>query len=235
MVEPSPAIRVKNLRKTYSIGKVISVDALQGIDFEVQHGEFVAICGPSGCGKTTLLNLLSGLDNPSEGDVLIDGTNIQKALNDNKLTDLRRDKIGLIFQFYNLIPVLNAVENVELPLLLKGIRSKEARKKALLMLEKVGLKKRAKHKPDELSGGQRQRVAIARALVNDPTIVLADELTGALDSKTADEVIKVLETLNREHNQTLILVTHDPEVSRRADRLLEIRDGQIIADRLQNN
>ncbi|MHA1733062.1 MAG: ABC transporter ATP-binding protein [Promethearchaeota archaeon] len=229
-----PAISVRGLEKEYRIGKNLTVNALRGIDFEVAPGEYIAICGPSGCGKTTLLNLLSGLDVPTGGEILIDGVNIHQDLSDNKLTDLRRDNIGLIFQFYNLIPVLSAVENVELPLLLKGTKAKVARAKALEKLEQVGLDKWAKHKPDELSGGQRQRVAIARALINDPTIVLADELTGALDSKTAEEVISVLEDLNREMGHTILVVTHDLEVSKRANRLLEIRDGKIVNDVLQN-
>src|SRR5688572_32930987 len=189
----------------------------------------VTIVGPSGDGKTTLLNCLSGLDAVDEGDVLIEGTSL-KSMSDRERTDYRALRMGFVFQFYNLMPVLNAVENVELPLLVARRSQKEARERALAALELVGLTERAHHLPDELSGGQRQRVAIARALVNDPAVVWADEPTGNLDSESAADILELIERLNRQNGQTFVLVTHDARVAERAQRILRMRDGRIESD-----
>jgi putative ABC transport system ATP-binding protein len=213
------------LKKTYDTGKT-KVDALKGINLSIKKGEMVAIMGPSGCGKTTLLNTLSGLDSISAGDVDIDGVSLN-GLTDNEKTDIRAKKMGFIFQFYNLLPVLDAVENVELPLLLSGTNPKEARKRAVRMLELVGLKDWLHHKPAELSGGQRQRVTIARALVNKPAIVWGDEPTGDLDSNTSQEIMDLLCNLNKTNNQTFVIVTHDLNVAKRAHRIITMRNGLV--------
>jgi putative ABC transport system ATP-binding protein len=213
------------LKKTYDTGRT-KVEALKGIDLSIQKGEMVAIMGPSGCGKTTLLNTLSGLDSITEGDVDIDGVNLN-GLSDNEKTAIRAKKMGFIFQFYNLLPVLDAVENVELPLLLSGVKPKEARKRAEKMLAMVGLKGWEHHRPAELSGGQRQRVTIARALVNNPAIVWGDEPTGDLDSNTSHEIMDLLCRLNRENNQTFVIVTHDLNVAKRAHRIITMRNGRV--------
>ena len=218
-------IEVTGLVKTYDIG-VVRVEALRGIDMAVERGEMVAIMGPSGCGKTTLLNLLSGIDEPTQGRVMIEGTDFS-TLDDNTKTAYRARRMGFIFQFYNLLPVLSAVENVELPLLVSGTAPAAAHDRAIASLDRVGLVEWATHRPGELSGGQRQRVTIARALVNDPTIVWADEPTGDLDSQTADEVMSLMEELNREQQQTFLIVSHDAGVAARCHRTIYMRDGLI--------
>jgi putative ABC transport system ATP-binding protein len=194
---------------------------------QVEEGEMVAIMGPSGCGKTTLLNCLSGLDTIDEGNVFIKGDNL-RDLSDNERTAYRARHMGFIFQDFNLLPVLSAVENVELPMLVSRVPGKKARRRALEMLDRVGLSDRARHRPAELSGGQRQRVTIARALTNDPAIVWADEPTGNLDSETAEDIMNLICRLNRENGQTFVLVTHDIEVGKLANRIITMRDGQIV-------
>ena len=221
-------IRAEAVRKTYHTG-TDEVTALRGVDFAVRRGEMVAVMGPSGCGKTTLLNCLSGLDTVDAGTVWLEGQDLAK-MSDRKRTDYRARRMGFVFQVYNLLPVLSAAENVELPLLVSGVRPKEARARALAALETVGLTGWAKHRPAELSGGQRQRVAIARALVNDPAIVWGDEPTGALDSATADDIMNLLRELNERRGLTLVLVTHDPGVGARCDRIIRMRDGRILED-----
>jgi putative ABC transport system ATP-binding protein len=218
-------IAATGLRKVYVTGAV-KVEALRGVDFAVTRGEMVAIMGPSGCGKTTLLNCLSGLDDFDSGDVRIAGTSL-KDMNDNQKTAYRAKRMGFVFQVYNLLPVLSAVENVELPLLVSGVRSGEARRRALTALGTVGLERWARHRPAELSGGQRQRVTIARALVNNPEILWADEPTGALDSESANNIMDLMCQLNQEQGQTVVLVTHAPEVGERANRIVRMRDGMI--------
>lgn len=218
-------IEVDALTKSYDAGEV-RVDALRGVSLRVPRGEMLAIMGPSGCGKTTLLNCLSGIDDPTEGDVRIEGVSLA-SMDDNERTAYRARRMGFIFQFYNLLPVLSAVENVELPLLVSGTRPAEARERALAALERVHLRERATHRPAQLSGGQRQRVTIARALVNDPTIVWADEPTGDLDTATADEIMALMEGLNREQRQTFVIVTHDPAIAERCHRTVHMRDGRI--------
>ena len=221
-------ISATRIHKTYDTGTV-KVHALQGVDLQVRRGEMVAIMGPSGCGKTTLLNCLSGLDEIDSGQVLIDGL-VLHELPDDERSDYRARRMGFVFQLYNLLPVLSAVENVELPLLVSGIASREARRRAMEVLDHVGLTDRAHHIPGELSGGQRQRVTIARALVNQPTIVWADEPTGDLDSETAGQIIDLMCELNRTNAQTFVLVTHALEVGERAHRIVRMRDGRIVDD-----
>jgi putative ABC transport system ATP-binding protein len=218
-------IEAVDLRKVYVTGQ-IKVEALKGVTFAVARGEMVAIMGPSGCGKTTLLNCLSGLDDFDGGDVKIAGVSL-KDMNDNRKTEYRAKSMGFVFQVYNLLPVLSAVENVELPLLVSGVRPGEARKRAQAALERVHLGEWARHRPAELSGGQRQRVTVARALVNNPAIVWADEPTGALDSESAADIMDLLCTLNREQGQTVVIVTHALEVGERADCIVRMRDGNI--------
>jgi len=224
-------IDANNLRKTYQYGS-LRLEALRGVDFTVAPGEMVAIMGPSGCGKTTLLNCLSGLDEFDEGDVRIEGTSL-RDMSDNEKTEYRANRMGFVFQVYNLLPVLNAAENVELPLLVSGVRPSEARKRALAALESVQLGAWARHRPGELSGGQRQRVAVTRALVNRPAIVWADEPTGALDSEAANDIMDLLCELNEEHGQTVVLVTHALEVGERANRIVRMRDGLVEDPDLQ--
>ncbi len=221
-------IVAKGIYKTYDTGKV-RVEALRGVDLEVTSGEMVAIMGPSGCGKTTLLNCLSGLDSTDQGEIWIDGSELHK-LPDDQRSDYRARRMGFVFQLYNLLPVLKAVENVELPLLVSGVNSRQARKASMEMLENVGLQDWANHLPGELSGGQRQRVTIARALVNNPAIVWADEPTGDLDSETANEIVDLMCDLNRTNGQTFVLVTHALEVGQRAHRIVGMRDGRIVTD-----
>ena len=221
-------VKATGLRKTYDTGKV-RVDALRGVDLSVGRGEMVAIMGPSGCGKTTLLNTLSGLDEIDSGQVLIDGM-VLHDLPDDERSDYRARRMGFVFQLYNLLPVLSAVENVEMPLLVSGVSASVARRRSLEMLEVVGLADRADHVPAELSGGERQRVTISRALVNDPAIVWADEPTGDLDSETAAGIIDLMVELNRTNGQTFLLVTHSLEVGERAHRIVRMRDGQIVDD-----
>lgn len=227
-VDAGPMIAARGIVKTYDTG-TSRVKALRGVDFMVARGEMVAVMGPSGCGKTTLLNCLSGIDGIDEGEVWLDGRDIAK-LSDRWRTAMRAMRMGFIFQVYNLLPVLSAVENTELPLLVTGVRQKAARSRALSALDRVGLLEWAGHRPAELSGGQRQRVAIARALVNEPAIVWADEPTGALDSTTATDILHLLRKLNAHDGLTLVMVTHDPGVGKACDRIVRMRDGQIVDD-----
>ena len=221
-------IRADGVVKIYDTGTT-KVQALKGIDLAIERGEMVAVMGPSGCGKTTLLNCLSGLDDVSEGTIWIEGEDIAK-MSDHRRTDYRAKRMGFIFQVYNLLPVLSAIENVEMPLLVSGTPPKQARAMAEKALETVGLSEWATHRPAELSGGQRQRVTVARSLVNEPAIIWADEPTGALDSSTAQEIIDLLIKLNEEKGLTFVLVTHDPTVGRQCKRLIRMRDGMIIDD-----
>jgi putative ABC transport system ATP-binding protein len=221
-------IHATGIRKTYDTGKV-KVSALKGVDLSILRGEMVAVMGPSGCGKTTLLNVLSGLDDLTGGQVVIDGAPIH-TMSDKKRTRYRAEKMGFIFQSFNLLPVLSAVENVELPLLMAGVKQGEARRRAQEALNLVGLPGEASKLPAEMSGGQQQRVTVARALANDPAIVWADEPTGALDSATSGEVMNLLCQLNREKCQTFVVVTHDIAVGRRADRILRMADGQVAEE-----
>ncbi|MBI2855346.1 MAG: ABC transporter ATP-binding protein [Chloroflexi bacterium] len=221
-------ISATGVHKTYHMGKV-EVQALRGIDLKVRRGEIVAIMGPSGCGKTTLLNCRSGLDEVDSGEVLIDGV-VLHDLPDDARSDYRARRMGFVFQLYNLLPVLNAAENIEMPLLVSGIGAREARRRSMEALEQLGLGHRAYHVPGELSGGERQRVTIARALVNNPAIVWADEPTGDLDSETASEIIDLMCDLNQASGQTFVLVTHAREVGERAHRIVRMRDGLIVDD-----
>jgi len=219
-------VRAVGVTKVYDTGRV-QVDALRGVDLVINRGEIVSIMGPSGCGKTTLLNCLSGLDSISGGDVFIEGTSL-KTMSDRQRTRYRARRMGFVFQFYNLLAVLSAAENVEMPLLLTGVSTKEARERALETLDLVGLLQRANQRPAELSGGERQRVTIARALVNNPAIVWADEPTGDLDSTNAQEIVDLMCRLNQERGVTFALVTHDISVGRRAHRIVRMMDGQIV-------
>jgi ABC-type lipoprotein export system ATPase subunit len=219
-------VRAVEVTKVYDTGRV-KVQALDEVSLAIKRGEMVSIMGPSGCGKTTLLNCLSGLDGITSGDILIEGVSL-KSMSDRDRTRYRARRMGFVFQFYNLLAVLTAAENVEMPLLLTGVSTKEARRRALEALDLVGLSKRANNRPGELSGGERQRVTIARALVNDPAIVWADEPTGDLDSNNAQEIIDLMCRLNREHGVTFAIVTHDISIGRRADRIVRMKDGQIV-------
>jgi len=221
-------ISCQGLTKTYVTGDV-RVEALKGITLEIGKGEMVAIMGPSGCGKTTLLNCLSGLDDVTSGKIFIEENDIT-TLDDDEKSELRAVRMGFVFQFYNLLPVLSATENVELPLLISGTKSEEANERALRLLDRVGLKERSMQRPSSLSGGERQRVAIARALVNDPAIVFADEPTGDLDKRTANDIVALLRELNEENEQTFVIVTHDPEVGARCDRIVHMRDGLVVSE-----
>jgi len=218
-------LEAKEIKKTYRMGKVL-VPALQGVTFDVKEGEFVAVFGPSGSGKSTLLHVLGGLDRPDEGEVLIDGIGFS-TLNDNALAEVRLRKIGFVFQFFNLLPRLAALRNVELPLTLADMPEKDSIKKAEDMLKLVGLGDRMNHRPSEMSGGEQQRVAIARALINDPKIVLADEPTGNLDTSTGGEIVQLMKRLNEEKGQTFVVVTHDPAIAENADRILYLKDGLV--------
>ena len=225
MAQQDLIIEAVGLHKVYITGQV-RVEALRDIDFAVARGEMVAIMGPSGCGKTTLLNCLSGLDDFDAGDVRIAGTSL-RDMSDNRKTEYRARQMGFIFQVYNLLPVLSAVENVELPLLVSGVKPGEARTRAIAALELVGLPGKNKNRPAELSGGQRQRVTIARSLVNHPTIVWGDEPTGALDSQSTADSMALLVQLNKQNGQTFVIVTHTSEVGNLADRIVRMRDGEI--------
>jgi putative ABC transport system ATP-binding protein len=223
-----PIIRGTDAHKVYNSGTV-QVHALRGVNLSIPRGEMVAIMGPSGCGKTTLLNCFSGLDDLTSGEVRIEGVSLS-GMDDNAKSRYRSRRMGFVFQSYNLLPVLSAAENVELPLLVAKVPAKESRRRALGLLEEVELDGWSGHKPAQLSAGQQQRVAIARALVNDPAIVWADEPTGNLDSETSAQIMDLLVRLNRAQQQTLVLVTHDAIVSSRAHRILKMRNGQIVEE-----
>ncbi len=219
-------VEIRNVTKNYTRGKQ-KVEVLHGLSIDIAKGDFVALMGPSGSGKTTLLNLIGGLDQPSGGEIRVDGNRIDK-LSSGDLARWRAGNVGFVFQFYNLLPVLTAERNVELPLLLTKMSGAERIKRANVALEIVGLKDRARHKPRELSGGQEQRVAIARALVSDPTLLVCDEPTGDLDRKTADEILTLLQRLNREHGKTIIMVTHDPKAAEYAKHTLHLDKGTLL-------
>ena len=228
---PPGLLVAERVRKVYRTGE-IQVEALVDLDLTVGEGELVAVMGPSGSGKTTLLNCLSGLDDIDGGRVLVAGQDLF-AMSDAERTTHRATSMGFIFQAFNLIPVFTAAENVELPLLLGGVAAKEARRRAIQMLERVGLGDRTGHRPNELSGGEQQRVTVARALASRPAIVWADEPTGNLDTQMATQVIDLLHELNREDGQTIVLVTHDPAIGGSASRLIRMRDGRLVADQQQ--
>ncbi|GHO55913.1 ABC transporter ATP-binding protein [Ktedonobacter robiniae] len=228
MVSGTALIEASSVSKEYRLGET-TVQALRGITLYIEPGEVVAIMGPSGCGKTTLLNCLSGLDSISSGTVRIAGQDLH-GLSDRALTAFRAREMGFIFQAYNLLPVLNGVENVELPMLVSGVSAHEARKRAWASIERVGMRDRAHHRPAELSGGQRQRIAIARALATHPSLVWADEPTGALDSQTSQGILDLMLHLNREEGLTFVWVTHAPDIAQQAGRLITMRDGLIETD-----
>ncbi len=229
MQQSDAAVWTENVHKSYLLGSG-AVTALRGVAFAVKRGEFVALMGPSGCGKTTLLNLIGGIDVPSRGSVWIDGVDVSR-LHDDALADLRRDRLGYVFQFYNLIPTLTARENIETPMQFQGRSKIERRARAMELLQTVGLADRSEHKPSELSGGEQQRVAIARALANKPALVLLDEPTGDLDSATGQEIMALLQKLNRD-GVTLVIATHDPMVASMSSRVVRLRDGLIESDSL---
>ena len=225
----STVLETVNIKKSYQMGEV-TVAALKGISLRIAQGDFVAILGPSGSGKSTMLHVLGGLDKPEAGEVLIENISLYK-LDDNKLTDMRLQKIGFVFQFFNLLPRLTALRNVELPLTLANLPERESKEKAREMLELVGLGDRLTHRPTELSGGEQQRVAIARALINDPKIVLADEPTGNLDTTTGGEIVGLMKRLNKEKRQTFVVVTHDIGVAENADRIVFLKDGLVQGEK----
>jgi putative ABC transport system ATP-binding protein len=218
-------VDVKDVRKVYRRGAEELV-VLDGLNLDVQEGDFAALMGPSGSGKTTLLNLIAGIDKPTSGDVVVAGTNVAR-LSESQLAEYRSHNVGFIFQFYNLIPVLSATENVELPLLLTHLSKKDRRERALTALKVVGLADRATHYPRQLSGGQEQRVAIARAIVTDPKVLVADEPTGDLDATSAEEILQLMETLNQEYEKTIVMVTHDPRASERAHTQHHLEKGVL--------
>ena len=222
-------VEAVNLKRTYMLGKV-PVEALRGVNLKVENGDFLSILGPSGSGKSTLLHLIGALDKPTEGKVFIEGVDVS-TLNDNQLADLRR-KIGFVFQFFNLIPRFTARENVELPMAINGLSKGERRKRSEELLENVGLKDRMNHKPTELSGGEQQRVAIARALANNPSFLLMDEPTGNIDSKAADDILKLVKSLNEGKGITTIMVTHDHRLASQAERTVHMLDGLIVQEKV---
>jgi putative ABC transport system ATP-binding protein len=223
-------ITTHNLTKIFGAGPT-AVTALDHVNLSVNPGEFVAIMGPSGCGKSTLLHLIGGLDRPSDGEVVIDGASIA-SMNDDHITELRRRKIGFVFQFYNLIPVLNAVENAALPITLDGVKPVEAQKKGAEWLARFGLADRLASRPDQLSGGQQQRVAIARALAAEPSLILADEPTGNLDTRSGDEIASLMRDAAKKYGRTVIMVTHDPRIAAYADRIVFLKDGKVVDETL---
>ncbi|MBI5955088.1 MAG: ABC transporter ATP-binding protein [Chloroflexi bacterium] len=219
-------ISTQNLTKVFGSGAT-AVSALDRVNLSVNVGEFVAIMGPSGCGKSTLLHLIGGLDRPSDGKVIIEGTSIAE-MDDDRLTELRRRRIGFVFQFFNLIPVLSAVENAALPVTLDGVKPAEAQKKAAEWLARFGLADRMSSRPDQLSGGQQQRVAIARALAAEPSLILADEPTGNLDTRSGDEIASLMRDVAKKYGRTVVMVTHDPRIAAYADRIVFLKDGKVI-------
>ena len=223
-------IELEDVTKVYRMGSV-EVRALDGIDLAIDDGDLVAIMGPSGSGKTTLMNILGCLDIPTSGRYLLDGTDVS-TLSDNRLAKIRSRKIGFVFQSFNLVPRTSAIRNVELPLVYAGVRDRRARARSVL--EQVGLEDRAKHMPNELSGGQQQRVAIARALINDPTLLLADEPTGNIDTASSVEILKLLAALN-DAGRTVVIITHEEDIARFAKRVVRLRDGRIVSDQVQRN
>jgi len=224
----SALVRVRGVHKYFTRGNE-RIDVLQGVDLDVPKGDFLALMGPSGSGKTTLLNLMGGLDKPTEGGVNVDGVQIS-GLGGSGLSHWRSQNVGFVFQLYNLLPVLTAERNVELPLLLTKLSKAERRKRVAIALKVVGLAERSKHYPRQLSGGQEQRVGIARAIVTDPTLLLCDEPTGDLDRKSGDEILDLLQTLNREHGKTIVMVTHDPHAAVRARRTLHLEKGTLVEE-----
>jgi len=225
-------VETENLTRIFGSGEA-QVNALDGVSLHVDTGEFVAVMGPSGCGKSTLLHMIGGLDRPTDGVVKIEGKDLS-ALDDDELTDLRREHIGFIFQFFNLIPTLNALDNTALPLVLGGTKPADAQSKAAEWLEKLEVADRSTHRPNELSGGQRQRVAIARSLVTDPTLILADEPTGNLDTKATQEFATLLREIVDRWERSILLVTHDPRISSFADRIIHMEDGKITEETNNN-
>ena len=229
IAEPSgPIIKVEDLKKIYDMGGEVQVTALDGIDLTIQRNEYVAVMGPSGSGKSTLMNLIGCLDTPTSGRYFLNAREVSR-LDDNELAQIRNKEIGFIFQTFNLLARTNALHNVELPLIYGGVSRTERRRRAEEALGAVGLGDRMEHRPNEMSGGQRQRVAIARALVNNPSILLADEPTGNLDSKTGDEIMDLFDRL-WEHGNTIILVTHEEYIAERAHRIVRLRDGKVVDD-----
>jgi len=222
-------IQTENLTKVYGAGET-AITALDHVNLQVNAGEFVAVMGPSGCGKSTLLHLLGGLDHPTQGSVSIDGQPLAK-LSDDALSQMRRRKIGFVFQFFNLIPILTSVENAALPLLLDGVRPAQAKAKSIEWLKKVGLGERLASRPDQLSAGQQQRVAIARALITNPVLVLADEPTGNLDTKSSGDIAALLRQIAKDWGRAVLMVTHDPHIAAYAERIVLMRDGQIVEDK----
>jgi len=222
----SALVSIRNLTKTYQRGPE-RVQVLHGVDLDIAQGDFVALMGPSGSGKTTLLNLIGGLDSPSSGDIVVDGEHIDR-LSPGQLSQWRSRHVGFVFQFYNLMPMLTAQRNVELPLLLTNLSAAQRKRNAEIALQLVGLGERTKHKPNELSGGQQQRVAIARAIVSDPTLLICDEPTGDLDRHSAEEILGLLQLLNREHGKTIVMVTHDPKAAEYASHTLHLDKGVLV-------
>ncbi len=224
-------IQIKNLTKIFGDG--VEIKALDGVDLDIERGEFLAIIGPSGSGKSTLLNQIGILDTPTSGTILLDGVDVTE-MSDKQRSRTRNKELGFIFQYHHLLPDFNALENTMMPLLISGVRSSKAREVASKMLHEVGLGDRMDHRPNQLSGGQNQRVAIARALVNKPSIVIGDEPTGNLDSKASENIYELLRKLNREHNQTFILVTHDERMAAWTDRIIRLVDGRIAEDSINS-
>jgi lipoprotein-releasing system ATP-binding protein len=226
-VSDEKIIEIRNLTRVYGDG--VEIKALDGVNMDIEPGEFLAIVGPSGSGKSTLLHQIGILDTPTSGTILLHGVDITK-MSDRERSRMRNQELGFIFQYHHLLPDFNALENVMMPLLIKGVKRSEAKKIALDLLEEVGLSDRIHHRTTQLSGGENQRVAIARALVNNPSIVIGDEPTGNLDSKKSDSIYELLRRLNREHNQTFILVTHDEQMAAKTDRVIRLVDGKVVED-----